>query len=690
MRSSPGNGVKTRNEVLNFFEGPIYLLPLKVPVLLVGIILYMIYAIVKFTIGQLVKLFSLTILCIAHFLVEDVGYYLMYIYRNFPTYAQYFMAKVFSNVLQPVKFFILNCVLPAIHNVSEWIWNRILWSAIWYYQQIILPIVRFCYLRIIAPIPTWITELSIAFRKIFRWLFRRFLSACTWAWQHILYPLCLFIFIDVPLSFYRNFSKITSFIYTRFFTPLNRCIRYMAPIISDYLRMCVLHVGTCLMCTVGSFSDACMFLYEYTLLALYQNFFKISSTIFNSFITPINRCLRYIAPIIYGYLRMGALHVGTCLVCTIGSFSDACMFFYGHTLLALYHNFFLIKSLIYTRFFAPLNRCIRYVAPIIYGYLRAFALYTSICLICTIGSFYDACAFLHGYTLLALYRNFFMIKSLIYTRFFAPLNRCIRYIAPIIYGSLRICVLHVGTCLVCAVGSFYDACTFLHAYTLLALYHNFFMITSLIYTRFFAPLNRCIRYVAPIIYGYLRTLALYTSTCLVLIIGSFYDSCAFLYRHSLLAFYHNFAKIGLLVYTRFFIPLNEYIRHIAPIVYHYLRFYGCQLLQSCKQILMICPSIYHSLLKSAGRLVLITRLVYDKLYQFIVQFVGSGLYSMGQFSYEYLLAILNSTVYPLLSAIAKVSIEIIIVVRSALNSAALAISKIGRTVDSRFRTNTDN
>ena len=277
MRLHPDNSARTRHEIRNFLEGPIYVLLLKVPISLIGIILYVIYGIAKFIVKQLSKVFAALAIYTAYLLVDSVGYHLVFICKHFPAYLRYFGAKFYRNILRPVKFFTHNSILLVMYDVSEWILDTILWFGVWCYQQIILPVVRFCYIRVIAPIPTWMNELSIVFRSTLRLLFRRFCSACIWAWQHILYPLCLFIFIDIPLTFYQNVFKIGSLIYTGFFIPFNRCIKYMVPIIYDYLRKLFVYVSTC-----ASF-------YRYILLHFCQTFSAICPSIHREVLKSVSR-----------------------------------------------------------------------------------------------------------------------------------------------------------------------------------------------------------------------------------------------------------------------------------------------------------------------------------------------------------------------------------------------------------------
>jgi hypothetical protein len=482
MQPHPDNNVKPRNEIRDLFKGPIYLLLLKLPFFLIGIIIYIAYRIVKFAVEQMIKMFAAVVIYSAC-LIENIGYYLVLICRGFPTYVCYLGTTFYRKILQPVILFVYNSILPFMCDVSKWILDTISCFCIQCYQQIIQPALLFCYFNIIAPIPTWINELSIAFRIQLSLLFRRFRSVCIRTWQNILYPLSIFIFIDILLPFYKNIVKIGPYIYTEFLIPLCRRVKGIVPIIQYYLRKLLFHVSTCVACTIRSFCDACAFFYCYIV--------KIGPYIYTEFLIPLCRQIKDVVLIMHYYLRKLLFHVSTCLVCTIGSFSDTCAFFYGYIAK--------IGPYICTEFLIPLCRQIKDVVLIMHYYLRKLLFHVSTCLVCTIGSFCDICAFFYGYILLPFYTNIVKIQPYIYTEFLIPLCRQVKDVVSIIYYYLQKLLLPVSTCVAYTIGSFWDTCAVFYGYILLGFDKAIFTICPFIYHELLKPVSKSVRYNARMI-----------------------------------------------------------------------------------------------------------------------------------------------------------------------------------------------
>jgi hypothetical protein len=482
MQPHPDNNVKPRNEIRDLFKGPIYLLLLKLPFFLIGLIIYIVYRIVKFAVEQMIKMFAAVVIYSAY-LVENIGYYLVLICRGFPTYVRYFGTTFYRKILEPVKLFMYNSILPFMYDISKWILDTISCFCIRCYQQIIQPALLLCYFYIIAPIPTWINELSIAFRIQLSLLFLRFRSACIWTWQNILYPLSIFIFIDILLPFYTNIVKIGPYIYTEFLIPLCIRVKGVVPIIQYYLQKLLLHVSTCLLCTISSFCDMCGFFYGYIV--------KVGPYVYTEFLIPLFRQVKGVVSIIYYYLQQLLFHVSTCIVCTIGSFCDMCGFFYGYIVK--------IGPYIYTEFLIPVCKQVKDVMSVLHHYLRNLLLHVSTCLVYTICSFCDTCAFFYNYILLPFYENIVKIGSYIYTEFLIPLFRQVKDVVSIIYYYLEKLLLHVSTCMACTIGSFCNDCTFFYGYILLGFDQVIFKICPFIYRELLKPVSKSVRYIARMI-----------------------------------------------------------------------------------------------------------------------------------------------------------------------------------------------
>jgi hypothetical protein len=138
------------------------------------------------------------------------------------------------------------------------------------------------------------------------------------------------------------------------------------PTIYYYLRKLFLHFSTCMMYTIGYFDNACVFFYRYILLPFIQKVLKIGSYTYSGCITPLYRWIKDIIPIIDYYLQKLLVHVSTCIMCTIGSFGDACVFFYQCILLSFSHQILNIGSYIYSGYLTPLYRWVKGIIPIMY------------------------------------------------------------------------------------------------------------------------------------------------------------------------------------------------------------------------------------------------------------------------------------------------------------------------------------
>jgi hypothetical protein len=388
MWPRPDNNVRPRDEIRNLFKGPIYLLLLKVPLFLIGIILYITYRIAKFTVKQSINILVAVVIYTAY-LVESIGHSLILIFKAFFTYVRYLSAKFHRSILQPVKFFTYNSIFPVIYDVSNWIAGTIVWFCVHCYQRIILPAIQFCYLCIIVPAPAWINEFSIICSSTLSLLFRRLRSACIWSWQNILYPLWIFIFIDVLLLLYQSIVTIGSFVYTELLTPLSRYVKYIMRVIYYNIPKLVLHASTCVVCTIDSFCDACTFFYRRTMLPLYQNVVKIGSFVYTELLTPLSRHVKYIVQIIYYNVLKLLLHVSTCVVCTTGSFYDACACFSEYTLLPFCRAILTICPHIYREVLKPVSRLALYTARMLCDKLYQFVFHPTWCALYLMVQFFD-------------------------------------------------------------------------------------------------------------------------------------------------------------------------------------------------------------------------------------------------------------------------------------------------------------
>jgi hypothetical protein len=111
-----------------------------------------------------------------------------------------------------------------------------------------------------------------------------------------------------------------------------------------------------------AFCDAYTFLYRCTPLPVFQIIIKIGSFVFGELLTPLYKWIKDSMRIIYYYLRPLVPHVSTCVVRTIGSFCDACIFFYGYTLLSFSRAILTVSPYIYREVLKPVSKLALYIA----------------------------------------------------------------------------------------------------------------------------------------------------------------------------------------------------------------------------------------------------------------------------------------------------------------------------------------
>ena len=347
MQSRPDNNVKLRNEIHKLLKGPVYLLPLKVPLILTGVILFIVYRAMKLTVKHSINILVPSIIHMTH-VVEYIGHYLFLIFKIFFTQVGHISRKLYMNIVKPSILFTCKSIFPVIYNVSKRIFDAIIWFCVWCYQQIILPTFQFCYLRVIVPTSQWIIEFSVVFYSTLGLLFRKFRLACIWTWQNIFYPLWMFIFINVLLSFYQS--------------------------LLNYTILC----GTF---TIGSFREACGFFGKAALLPIFRLSVKIGSFICTEFLAPLCEWLKDSMRIIGYYLLQLVLHGFTCVQCTIGSLREACASFSNYILLPLLRVILKICVHIYGEVLKPVCRLALYTGRMFCDKLYQFGFHPIMCLI---------------------------------------------------------------------------------------------------------------------------------------------------------------------------------------------------------------------------------------------------------------------------------------------------------------------
>ncbi len=309
----------TYDEIRAFFKGPAYLLLFKLPLFLVGIVLYAAYYIVKFVAVQLIKLFY-GIIKSSRSLINDICYYIVLVCTKFVTFVWYWGKEFYENILQPIGYYMCNYIVPAISNAITWIAETIMYLCVQFFQLILLPTGRFSYIYIIVPTYMLFDYVSTALYVAFHSLFIMIRVACVWIWQNIIDTLCPLIYNYMLLPFSRGIVTICSFIHTQVLTPLGKLLMYIVQILLCWLYQLFVYAVRCMRHVVDQFCYVCIFIYTYMLLPFYRAFVTICFFVYTQVLTPVGRLLVYSAPIIRYQLYQFVLYPMSRLICTVGYF----------------------------------------------------------------------------------------------------------------------------------------------------------------------------------------------------------------------------------------------------------------------------------------------------------------------------------------------------------------------------------
>jgi hypothetical protein len=306
------SSASTYDEIRTFFKGPTYLLFFKLPLFLVGIVLYAAYYIVKYVVVQLMKLFY-RIIKSSRWLINDIYYYIVLVCTRFAILVWYWGKKFYENTLQPIGFYMYNYIVPAISSAVTWITDTIMCFCIQFYQLILLPTGRFCYIYILVSSCTLYDYVSTG-------LFIMIRIACVWIRQNIIDTLCPLIYNYMLLPFSRFIAMICSFIHTQILTPLGKLLVYIVQMLFCWLYQFFVYAVRYLLHVVDHFCYVCTFIYIYMLLPFYRVFVTICFFFYTQVLTPVGRLLVYITPIIRYRLYQFVLYPMRCLLCMFGYF----------------------------------------------------------------------------------------------------------------------------------------------------------------------------------------------------------------------------------------------------------------------------------------------------------------------------------------------------------------------------------
>jgi hypothetical protein len=372
------------DEIRTFFKGPVYLLLFKIPLLLTGIALYAAYDIVKFLVVQLIEL-CYGIIKNSEWLINNICYYIILVCTTLAIFVQYWGKEFYNNILQPIGFFVYNYILPAIFNALSSIVDTIMCFCDQFYQLILPPTARFCYIYVIVPSSKSFYYVWMAFHSAFNLLFTTLRVACVWIWQNITDALCLFIYNYMLLPFGHATVTICSFVHTQVLPPVGKLLVYIAETLSCWLYQFCVYAVMYVVQAADHLYYACPFIYKYMLLPLCYAIVTACSCIYTQVLTPVGKLLVHIAETLSCWLYQFLVYAVTYVVQAAVHLYYACPFVYKYMLLPLCHAIVTACSCIYTQVLTPVGRFLVYIAPIIRYRLYQFVFYPIGCLLYTVG-----------------------------------------------------------------------------------------------------------------------------------------------------------------------------------------------------------------------------------------------------------------------------------------------------------------
>jgi hypothetical protein len=224
---------------------------------------------------------------------NDLCYYIVLVCSWCARFVWHWMREFYKNILHPIRFFMYIYILPAISNMITLVVNTLMWFCVQFFQLILLPNARFCYIYIIIPSCMLLDNVSTALYKTFSLLFTKLVVACVWILQNIVEPLCLFtvdyfcyassfIYKYIMIFLWDVMYTICPFVYIQIVRPVGRLVLHIAPIIRYTLNKFVFYPIGYVFYTVG------YFFYGFVVQPLSTRLSEVSRTMVNVFGIIVN------------------------------------------------------------------------------------------------------------------------------------------------------------------------------------------------------------------------------------------------------------------------------------------------------------------------------------------------------------------------------------------------------------------
>ena len=387
-RTNDGNSPSTSgpNGLREFFTGPVHLLILKVPLLIIGTIFFVAYLIVKHTIIQTGRFIYSAITSIPSVLKSSMNY-MISVYHKIPVYARYLGGWFHTKILLPIRFFVVNYLLSNTYRAIQWIGRTIVSLSVEFYRSILRPVGHFCCICAVERFPQWMDDILGALSIIIRLCFTKMSSLCLWLWHNVLHPFCSFIDSYLILPINRVVTKILSYICTDVVPVAAQFLKLMARAARHWLNQLILHRNLILLRIARFIRDMTMMLFQRILSPMYAVVMTAISYTINEIVVPCCQwtiqTIKTIAYHSFIALFRALIHISE----TIVRLCRAILHIGGHCWLWLHHTVRKIYTFMVDDFFPAtiliVKRIARFIWACVYYLLRNMYLVSSE-LICVI------------------------------------------------------------------------------------------------------------------------------------------------------------------------------------------------------------------------------------------------------------------------------------------------------------------
>ena len=549
------------NELRAFFKGPKLLLILKLPLLIIGSILFITYQTVKFALETFIRIINSAIKSLPS-LFESILLYLVLFYDKVPVFTRYVATLFYEYIFKPISFCLDKYILPTIHHVIKWTERKTGSLCLILYRSIFQPIAKFCYNHLFIRFHEWIGCITTALNNTVCWLFTQLRSMCLWIWSNILHPLCAFMYVQVFLSFYRTIVGIPSFIYNEVLPATSRFVKRLVHTIWCSLHVTFLLIKNGLLRATEFIADTSLLLYEHILLPCYDSVLRFIMYFIDELLEPFCQCTLHIGKVVFRYslkiviktilqVSNAIIHSYRAVLCT-----------FKRSLLFFYRTLTKICSFIYNAVLPATGGFLKHLAKTSWCWSNRIFLFIDRGLLKVLYFISDAS--------LMLYDSAVRFSVYFLDELLEPLYQWTIHIGQLVFRYLlRVVfktILHVSNAIIHS----YRAVLFISRHYLLYFYQTLTKICAFIYNEVLPATGRFLEHLIHTSWCGLHRILLLIEKGLLCAIYFVRNVSTMLYRHVLLPFYNAVLRFFVYALDQIFEPFCQWTTHVGQVVFRYL------------------------------------------------------------------------------------------------------------------------